>query len=132
MKVIVVVFALLSIAVSLCWPIALYLCWFLLLNAKEAALHHGSGTSFSDLLSAWSYIILFLAYPWGTVVGLVYYAKQERKSDWKPLRACLLFMAPYVHIAALIAFIPLLRTIEYMNLANSERSASQQPTPDAG
>ncbi len=48
-------------------------------------------------------VMVFLAYPWGLVAGLIHFAAQKNKAEWKPWLTCVLLLAPYLHLGLFFA-----------------------------
>ena len=56
-----------------------------------------------DEIARVSGVLLFLAYPWGLLVGVAHFIKESKKQSWKPSRTCALLLAPYLHLAIFFA-----------------------------
>jgi len=84
----------LSVLICMCWPFAVYLSIF----AFDAPFR-----SWVDEIARVSGVLLFLAYPWGLLVGVAHFIKESKKQSWKPSRTCALLLAPYLHLAIFFA-----------------------------
>jgi hypothetical protein len=94
MKAAVYVCIVLSALVSVCWPFAAFLSIFAFDAPSRGA---------ADMLARYIGVAIFLAYPWGLVAGLVHFATQKNKTEWKPWLTCALLLAPYLHLGLFFA-----------------------------
>jgi hypothetical protein len=76
MKAAVYVCIVLSALVCVCWPFAAFLSIFAFDAPSRGA---------ADMLARYIGVAIFLAYPWGLVAGLVHFAAQKNKTEWKPM-----------------------------------------------
>ena len=84
----------LSAVVCVCWPFAVFLSIFAFDAPSRGA---------ADMLARYGVVTIFLAYPWGLIVGLIHFATQKNKAEWKPLLTCVLLLAPYLHLGLFFA-----------------------------
>ncbi len=94
MKVAVYVCIGLSVLVCVCWPIAVFLSIFAFDAPSRGA---------ADMPGRYIGVLVFLAYPWGIVAGLIHFAVQKNKAEWKPWLTCVLLLAPYLHLGLFFA-----------------------------
>jgi len=84
----------LSALVCVCWPFAAFLSIFAFDAPSRGA---------ADMPGRYIGVLVFLAYPWGLVAGLIHFAVHKNKSEWKPWLTCVLLLAPYLHLALFFA-----------------------------
>lgn len=94
MKAAVYVCIVLSALVCVCWPFAAFLSIFAFDAPSRGA---------ADMLARYIGVAIFLAYPWGLVAGLVHFAAQKNKTEWKLWLTCALLLAPYLHLGLFFA-----------------------------
>ena len=94
MKVAVYVCIGLSVLVCVCWPVAVFLSIFAFDAPSRGA---------ADMPGRYIGVLVFLAYPWGLVAGLIHFAVHKNKAEWKPWLTCVLLLAPYLHLALFFA-----------------------------
>jgi hypothetical protein len=94
MKAVVYVWIALSALLCACWPFAAFLSIFAFDAPSRGA---------ADMLARYIGVTIFLAYPWGLVVGLIHFAVQKNKAERKPWLTCVLLPAPYLHLGLFFA-----------------------------